>query len=267
MPQLYTPLGGTGARRAAARMIQPEFGFVARPEDPRPSGEARPQRLDSSRVHFAGYLGAEGEAVLDAPFEPVLPLSDERVQVMQSYSRFGWLAVVSEGRLGSGFRLCKACGWTDLPPAAPGAGRARRPPTEHKNPRTGKACRGTLATYALGHRVMSDILELHLTGCLSWLRFWKVPVRRWASLETTLTGRSIGASLAWRRRFCCLTTYPAAQVMPGASPKTCPRGSERLWPGWTAIAAGQRRAATSVCATSATSSTTISSSAAWREIS
>ncbi len=154
--------------RGPAKFIQPEFGFIVRNEDPKPSGEARPQRIYSSRVFFAGYQAqAPGEAVsVDQPFTEVTALSNDKVQILQRYSRFGWLAVVNSGKLGMGFRVCKICGSADLPPTS---GKSRRASLEHKNPKTGRPCGGTIATYALGHRFMTDVLELRFEGRLAAL--------------------------------------------------------------------------------------------------
>ena len=118
-------------------------------------------------MYFAGYLGSEGTQAVDEPFEEVASLTGPRLQVLKRYSRFGWLAAVNSGRMGTGFRVCKTCGWADLPSLAGRNRTARGGQTAHKNPRTGKPCSGSLATYALGHRFMTDILEVHLEGWLA----------------------------------------------------------------------------------------------------
>jgi ATP-dependent helicase YprA (DUF1998 family) len=147
-------------KRGPTKYIQPEFGFVARYEDPRPSGETRPQRLYSSRVMFAGYQTAGENTSEEQPFLKVDGLGTEMVSVLQRYSRYGWLAVVNSGRLGMGFRICKTCGAAETPIRAKGV----KPSYEHKNPKTGRTCRGKIETYALGHRFMTDVLEIHFEG-------------------------------------------------------------------------------------------------------
>jgi hypothetical protein len=163
-----TVCGGNlfGWPKLYGEFIIPEFGFiVAAP--PRPSGEARPQRLYSSRVYFAEYATPEVEGVpSEPPFEKTSGLSSARVQVWQRYSRYGKLALVNSGPLNRGFRVCETCGFAEPAPDQP-TGRRRHTIRAHHNPRTGRDCRGRLSTYHLGHEFLTDVLELRFEGLLA----------------------------------------------------------------------------------------------------
>jgi ATP-dependent helicase YprA (DUF1998 family) len=183
-PVCQSPL----THRGPGRFIQPEFGFVARYEEPRSSGEARPQRIYSSRVLFAGYQDTGEGDTQERPFEQVEALSGDRVQIIQRYSRNGWLAVINAGRLGMGFRVCKSCGAAQ----SPASGKAGKPSAEHTNPKTGRPCRGRFDTYALGHRFMTDVLEIQAQG---WLPS-QSPPETWISvLHALLEGASEALSI------------------------------------------------------------------------
>jgi len=153
-----------GWRRLYGTFIIPEFGFIAS-RDPHASGEARPQRIYSSRVYFAEYATQEG-AGADPLLEAVPTLSSAAVQVWQRYSRYGKLAVVNPGINGRGFRICCSCGFAEPAPERP-KGRRRRKPAPHKNPLTGKDCNGYTQTRHLGHEFITDVLEFRLRGALA----------------------------------------------------------------------------------------------------
>ncbi len=137
--------------------IVPEYGFVADTEVRTP-GENRPERLYASRIYFAPLdmenLPDESKLELDPT------VSSARYQVWTRYSRFGSLAVVNDG-LGDGFRICQYCGFADVYPLSPLE--KRKMPRTHKNPLTGKDCKGFYRSYHLGHRFMTDILEIKTT--------------------------------------------------------------------------------------------------------
>jgi len=162
-----TVCGGNlfGWPKRYGEFIIPEFGFIVA-DLPRSSGEARPQRIYSSRVYFAEYATpTEDDAPAEPPFEKS-PLSSARVQVWQRYSRYGKLALVNSGPLNRGFHVCEICGFAQPAPDRP-TGRRQRTPRTHRNPRTGKDCRGRLATYHLGHEFLTDLLELRCEGLLA----------------------------------------------------------------------------------------------------
>lgn len=166
-----------GWPRLYGTFIIPEFGFIVG-DHPRPSGEARPERIYSSRVYFAEYATPEDDGVpSEPPFEETPGLSSAQAQVWQRYSRYGKLAVVNPGRFNRGFRVCETCGFAEPAPDVP-TGRSRRAPRIHLNPRTGKDCRGRVSTYHLGHEFLTDVLELRFEGLLAS----RVDYELWLSL-------------------------------------------------------------------------------------
>ncbi len=151
--------------------IIPEFGFIVA-EEPRASGEARPKRTYATRVYFADYapppLGstpAPDEA--EPQPEQVEALSSSQVQVWQRYSRFGELALVNPGPLRRGFRVCTTCGFAEPAPLPQPQKRRQGQVPSHKNPRTGKSCKGLIQTHHLGHKFITDVLELRFDGLLA----------------------------------------------------------------------------------------------------
>lgn len=163
-----TVCGGNlfGWPRLYGNFIIPEFGFIVR-DQPRPSGESRPQRFYSSRVYFAEYATRTGEGVpSEPPFEESSGLSGAQLQVWKRYSRYGKLALVNSGSFNRGFCICYDCGFAEPAPEEP-TGRCRRTPPPHRNPRTGRECRGWLHPHHLGHEFITDVLELRFAGPLA----------------------------------------------------------------------------------------------------
>ena len=158
-----------GKRHEYGTFVKPEFGFVAaRGVDRRP-GEARPNRLYSSRVYFAEYATPpmlepdqiqSGHRPGELPLETVADLSNEVVTVERRASRFGRLAIVNSGQAGRGFLICQRCGHAE--PAVEQAASQER----HRHPLTGRECGGFLALRHLGHDFLTDVLELRLRGKL-----------------------------------------------------------------------------------------------------
>lgn len=135
------------------QFIIPEDGFIAAP-DTRSPGDTPPKRTYASRVYFAERRLSDGDLELDKdPLELDGELSRAGLQIYKRYSRRGWLALVNKG-FGQGFRVCLTCGYAEpvqFPPAKT---------KEHKNPLSGKSCKGTLKPFHLGHHFMTDILEV-----------------------------------------------------------------------------------------------------------
>jgi ATP-dependent helicase YprA (DUF1998 family) len=157
-----------GWPRRYGTFIIPEFGFMVAQKEPRKSGEARPQRLYSSRVYFAEYAARrEDDTPLEPPLEEVPVLSSADLQMLKRYSRYGKLALVNAGPANRGFRICYACGFAEPAPEEPAGRRRRRAPAEHQDPRTGRQCTGQLHTRHLGHEFITDVLELRFEGLLA----------------------------------------------------------------------------------------------------
>lgn len=170
-----------GWRHLYGRYIRPEFGFVAKRDQARRSGEARPQRLYSSRVFFAEYAPPDRDSSgFQGPEFTVVPeLSTPGLRLERYYSRFGKLALVNAGLEERGFEVCQTCGYADLAPEPPPVGvRRRRATGAHKNPRSGRDCLGATFKYHLGHDFLTDVVELRLTGS----RVQSRPDNLWRSL-------------------------------------------------------------------------------------
>lgn len=162
------------ARGLSGTLVKPEFGFVAQPMD-RPSrpGETRPPRSYSSQVYFDSRNRPENAPDDDdyhwPEFRSVDGLNDPRARIEARYSRYGELIVLNHGPRGQGFEICRTCGFGR--PAAEGQtkgkGKSARE-NKHKNPRTGRECRGDYLTRLhLGHDFMTDVLELQVLGPLA----------------------------------------------------------------------------------------------------
>ncbi|HEB78176.1 MAG TPA: DUF1998 domain-containing protein [Methylothermaceae bacterium] len=138
--------------------IVPEAGFVAG-DDTRSPGEAPPQRIYASQVHFVRYqlpegVSREGETVP----ELVQDFNFSHTPTWKRYSRYGWLALVNNGYR-TGFRVCNFCGYAE--PAVDQRRKSRgKRRKSHKNPLTRRECRGSFRVLHLGHRFMTDVLEV-----------------------------------------------------------------------------------------------------------
>jgi hypothetical protein len=139
--------------------IVPEFGFIVG-EEPKDSAEKRPDRLYTTQVYFSDYDRAKEGASEERPETLAEELSSSQVQIWQKYSRYGKLALVNAGPLDRGFQVCQWCGFAQPPPPP----RRKQQKEKHHNPRTGKACKGFIQTYHLGHEFITDVLELRFRG-------------------------------------------------------------------------------------------------------
>ena len=153
--------------------IIPVFGFIAAQDVDTP-GEEQPQRTYSSQVYFADYdenrAQKFGESTDYALVENVF------LEIQQRYSKYGWMALVNDG-FGQGFRICPTCGWaqvisfTQNAPVTFGLGQRRGAAQGgHNHPVTGEPCTGTTITRHLGHRYLTDVLELKIFGTSALLR-------------------------------------------------------------------------------------------------
>ena len=138
--------------------IVPEHGFVASSKTDTP-GEAPPKRFYASNVYFANYgLSDNAETDIEAD-EMELSIDTDfpqaGISVYKGYSKFGWLSVVNNGH-GGGFYVCNVCGYS-IPNTWD-----NKWESEHTNPTTNNKCNGGYQTYHLGHRFMTDVLELQI---------------------------------------------------------------------------------------------------------
>ncbi|HSV73277.1 MAG TPA: DEAD/DEAH box helicase [Chthonomonadales bacterium] len=136
-PEGQEPSGpGCCAQARTQTWVDPIFGFVAAREGGEPKG--RPRRLFASRPYFRGMAGPDDESAMLGGIAQVWKASP------------GYLVVLCEGQKGGGFRICADCG----------AGFGNTQVTaEHESP-TGRGCRGTLESVALGHQFVSDVLRI-----------------------------------------------------------------------------------------------------------
>jgi superfamily II DNA or RNA helicase len=146
------------SRKKRVTFIVPESGFVASGETSSP-GEAPPQRIYASRVHFASYHLPEGvTSEEDAEPQAVQDTAFSVIPVYKRYSRYGWMAIVNSG-MDRGFSVCTYCGYAE-PVAFQQQGRKRG--GSHKDPLRDKDCKGRFEVRHLGHRYMTDVLELSI---------------------------------------------------------------------------------------------------------
>lgn len=184
------------------QFIIPEHGFIAGNETRSP-GETPPERIYASRVYFAEYRlpksdePEEKEMVLDGSISPI------GINIYKRYSRYGWLAVVNDG-YGRGFRICRVCGFAEpIPLFKIGVKAANR---AHKNPLNHSDCRGVFDIYHLGHRFMTDVLEIKTT----------LPIYNYPEVYSLLYALIDGASesLGIRRQDIDGTIYPQGAAQP-----------------------------------------------------
>jgi ATP-dependent helicase YprA (DUF1998 family) len=162
-PRCGENLRGATSKQTLKKYIEPEFGFVAKNQEPHASGERRPLRVYGSKVYFAEYRIPGKEELPTNDLEQVENLHAPNIKISQRYSRYGWLIVINEGKSKEGFRVCRNCGAAESAPPR----WERSKPAPHSNPITGRQCNGFLETYALGHKFMTDILELRFDGMLA----------------------------------------------------------------------------------------------------
>jgi len=141
--------------KVSGAFIVPEHGFVAENRTESTS-EAPPERIYASRVYFAHYALPDQQAT-HQPLD--VHLDQDVLKVWKGYSRYGWLAVVNNG-YGSGFRICSWCGYANVVGSEENALGKKKKPSGHTNPFNSKPCNGPLSNYHLGHRFMTDVLEL-----------------------------------------------------------------------------------------------------------
>jgi ATP-dependent helicase YprA (DUF1998 family) len=147
---------GANLGNRARKFIIPNQGFIAAGDTESP-GEDAPARTYASRTFFTEYQSNDTGSISGTNFTIDDSISNLQLSVFKNYSRFGWLALVNDG-YGMGFRFCEHCGWST--PVIPG----KLFRGGHKNPITGQDCRGTATQFHLGHKFMTDVLEIRIIG-------------------------------------------------------------------------------------------------------
>ncbi|MEI7847415.1 MAG: DEAD/DEAH box helicase [Chloroflexota bacterium] len=146
------------------KFIVPKQGFVAA-NDAKMPGEEAPERIYASQTYFTEYLSPITKQSEINALDIDQNMSSAKLQVYTHYDRHGWLALVNDG-YGKGFRVCNSCGWADVIDFKPGI----KGPLAHANPITGKPCSGFTGTYHIGHRFMTDVLEISFDGNFGGMR-------------------------------------------------------------------------------------------------
>ncbi|MBT9259834.1 MAG: DEAD/DEAH box helicase [Clostridiales bacterium] len=123
------------------KYVVPRFGFLTGPEGPEePKG--KPLRIYTTRPYFVGHLADPDEQKLPSELQGLFRMN--RVSP-------GRMVVISEGKRGQGFYICKECGasFTALPKTF-----------EHDTPWK-KRCRGEFTQpVSLAHEFVTDVLRL-----------------------------------------------------------------------------------------------------------
>jgi hypothetical protein len=136
------PSCGADAPAHGKRLIQPRFGFVGEDTGRRP-GDARPPRLAFTSHFFDDYQGGD-------PDYQEVEIGSRIVTV--AASRAGRITVVNQGPGGTGYQICRWCGFIQLPD--------KKPTESHDRPIGGKACTGNLVSAQLGHWYLTDTLQV-----------------------------------------------------------------------------------------------------------
>lgn len=146
-----------GEQLAAGRrgkFVIPMFGFVGQ-SDGEP-GESRPPSEGRLETHFTTF---------DEQPPPFEQLSVGGADFGLRSSKKGWITVFNRGPENIGFFICNWCGYGTGEPPKVGRG-AKATPKPHQRPDTGKDCTGYLAKIDLGHRFMTNVLEVAPGGAL-----------------------------------------------------------------------------------------------------
>lgn len=142
------PRCGSRDAKRKGDFLLPMFGFVGRSAD---KGSTARERLRAGwrEVHFGSYQDREPEFML------------ERLQtghtVRYRLSPQGQITVLNTGIAGRGFRVCDGCGFAE-PTIEGRRGSQKHEPLYHP----GTECRGTIQRRDLGHRFLTDVVEIAL---------------------------------------------------------------------------------------------------------
>ncbi|MGE3327157.1 MAG: DEAD/DEAH box helicase [Acidimicrobiia bacterium] len=140
---------GSASMRPARRFVIPMFGFAGRLDKSEP-GDSRPQRHGRIERWFTDFEGT--------------PPGFEEIEIGHTTGRVrtskrGWVLLQNSGSMG-GFSICSWCGWgSETPPKAKKKG--ERPPHPHAY-RIDTECTGPTRRLSLGHRFLTNVVELDL---------------------------------------------------------------------------------------------------------
>lgn len=140
--------------KKTSKFIIPEFGFMVGRDEPKSVRSKRPNRISTTDTYFAEYRRPDSNRDESVKFETVSGLSKKSMIVEKFYSRYGWLVSLNNNT----YRVCEYCG------AAAHVG--AKSSGAHTNPMTGMPCKGKKQSVSLGHRFMTDVLEIRFTGAV-----------------------------------------------------------------------------------------------------
>ncbi|MEQ8172223.1 MAG: Zn-binding domain-containing protein, partial [Candidatus Eremiobacterota bacterium] len=178
---------GKGQRGLQGLYIIPSFGFVTSSDDvPKDIKDSRPQKTYGTRIYFSEYRNDDEISEWEKEGMEHSAYSLER-----RFSKVGELVVVNKG-LAGGFYICDYCGYAELKPGFKKNSKGKKKPDEkklHRSP-SGKNCSGYLKRVHLGHKFLSDVLELRFDGNVpSDSMFW------YSLIYALLEGASLALSI------------------------------------------------------------------------
>ena len=141
------------------KFIIPQQGFVAANKTSTP-GENPPQHTYASRTYFTEYMSPQTKQLEEKVLEEDTDFTNSRIKIFKAVSPHGWMALVNNG-YGKGFDVCDVCGWAQVVDFSQNGNKRFE---KHKNPFTQKECSGKTQSYHLGHRYMTNVLELKFEG-------------------------------------------------------------------------------------------------------
>ena len=133
--------------------VVPMFGFVGRRSKENP-GETQPAKEGWSEFFFSDYEG-------EAPQSQTIEING--VPIETAFSRQGQITVINKGPERRGFRVCLSCGYAE--PTPPRSRQRRRNTSDegtHTRPGGRSQCDFWLSNRGLGHRYLTDVLEVNL---------------------------------------------------------------------------------------------------------
>lgn len=159
---------GTSEFRQRGRFVTPMYGFLGEQAGERP-GESRPPRDGTLRTYFAEFDGPP-------PIAETVELGGTPIPTRTSRKR--WITVFNRGRSTRGFQYCGSCGYSTDQLKSQRA-RGGQPPKHDRPLREQSECHGRLMTVDLGHRFLTNVVELELPV---WRTRWDVDVAALSSL-------------------------------------------------------------------------------------
>ena len=142
-PEVCERCGGNSIRSIA--FVIPDFGFIGQALSAKP-GEARPPKSGYAEYFFGSYQSSPPEFT---------PHEMGGVRVQTRFSRQGKVTVINRGLARRPFQVCRFCGYASTPPTG-----KDKQKNSHARPNGRGECNSQLASRALGHEFLTDVVEL-----------------------------------------------------------------------------------------------------------